>query len=356
MKILYSFNKKGVEAEFWTREIAAASTERYQFIPFNHDRYVSPLRYLRAQALDELWFHRDAGLLEMYRDVVKAIDTHGAEAIIVDNAMPYHPEFLRTLDIYKVLRTSDGPVTAYDRDFAYLHAYDHVLYHSPAYSPELTMAEKLAYVGAKRADFWPLAAFDAAMDPTQTEETIMKRERDIDVIFIGTPYRGKLPAFARVKKALGNRVLIRGFDTRYNLYFNAKYNFPGWIGGKVKQEEFSQLYLRSKIGFNVHNRGDYTVGSYRLFELPANGVMQISDGGIALDSFFQRGEEIVGYRDLDDMIDKIRWYLAHDEERERIAMNGFRRVMREHRVAQRMQQAGELIERGIQEARARRTA
>ena len=34
----------------------------------------------------------------------------------------------------------------------------------------------------------------------------------------------------------------------------------------------------AKIGFNVHNRGDYTVGNYRMFELPANGAMQIMSG------------------------------------------------------------------------------
>ena len=52
-------------------------------------------------------------------------------------AFPYHPEFLRTIPQYKFLRTSDGPLAAYDRDFAYVHAYDPVLYHSPAYSRDL---------------------------------------------------------------------------------------------------------------------------------------------------------------------------------------------------------------------------
>jgi spore maturation protein CgeB len=130
------------------------------------------------------------------------------------------------------------------------------------------------------------------------------------------------------------------------VYFNLRFGFPGWIR-PVQFSEYVPLYQRTKIGFNVHNRGDYTVGSYRLFELPANGVMQISDGGQYLNHFFEAGEEIIGYRGVDDLIDKIRYYLAHDAERQRIAMNGYRRVIRDHRFRDRMRQAGELIERAM---------
>jgi len=33
---MYSFNKKGYEAECWSREIAAASSSGVAFVPFNH--------------------------------------------------------------------------------------------------------------------------------------------------------------------------------------------------------------------------------------------------------------------------------------------------------------------------------
>ena len=88
-----------------------------------------------------------------------------------------------------------------------------------------------------------------------------------------------------------------------------------------------------------------------MFELPANGVMQISDGGPFLDNFYEPGREIVGYSSADDLIEKIRYYLEHDAERESIARAGFRRAMRDHRMKQRLRQAGELIESGMPEAR-----
>lgn len=348
MNIVYSFNKRGFEADFWSREIAAASNGEFRYIPFNHDPYLDPLLYVRAQLLDGLYFAKHPGLMRMYADFEKVLSDHRADAVIVDNCNPYHPDYLRKIGgVYKALRVTDGPLTAYDRDFAYLHAFDHVLYHSPAYSRDMGMAEKLRYCGAKRADFLPLGLFDAAFDPTQTEENILSGMRDIDILFIGALHVNKMPLVAKVKKAFGRRCRIHGLATlKKNLYFNAKYGIPGWVS-PVSFHEYVPLYQRAKIGFNVHNRGDYTVGSYRLYELPGNGVMQISDGGEHLDAFFKVGEEIARYGDADDLIGKLRYYLENDVERKAIALRGFRRAMREYRFASVMRTAGRLLREGM---------
>src|SRR5262249_53441609 len=156
----------------------------------------------------------------------------------------------------------------------------------------------------------------------------------------------KMPLLAKVKKAFGRRCRLHGLATlKRNVYFNAMFGFPGWVR-PIRIDDYVPLYQRSKIGFNVHNRGDYTVGSYRLFELPGNGVMQISDGGEYLDAFFKVGEEIVGYKGADDLIDRLRYYLAHVDERRTIALNGYRRVMRDHRIRDRLRQMAALIRQG----------
>jgi hypothetical protein len=343
MKILYSYNKRGAEAAFWRREIAAASDDRVTFVPFNHDPYVDTTRYLRAQALDELYFDQDAGLTRLYNEVQRRLAAESIDVLFADNCAPYHPDWLRRIDRFKVLRISDGPIAAYDRDFAYAHAYDLVLYHSPAYSRDMGIAEKLRYIKVQASAFMPLGVFDAAFSPALDEAAVFGHERDIDVIFIGAMHLGKMPFLAKVKKALGTRCRMHGLTSfKRNLYFNARYGFPGWIR-PVAQASYPSLYQRAKIGFNVHNRGKYTVGSYRLFELPANGVMQISDGDEHLGVFFDEGDEIVGYRDADDLIDKIRFYLNNDAERVRIARNAYRRTMRDYRIANVLRRTSGLI-------------
>jgi spore maturation protein CgeB len=351
LKVVYSYNKRGYEADYWQKEIAGASDARVTFVPFNHDPYLDVGLYTRAQLLDNLYSGRHAGLLRMYTDLEALLRRVGADALIVDNCFPYHPEFLRKLEVYKVLRTTDGPVTAYDRDFAYLHAYDHVMYHTRAYSADLTMPEKLAYCGARSHDFVPLGLFDAAYDGSRDEAGVFSRERDVDIVFIGAQYPEKMPLLAAVKKAFGRRFVMHGLTSwKRNLYFNVVHGVPGWIG-PIPFEQYVPLYQRAKIGINVHNRGKYTVGSYRLFDLPGNGVMQISDGGEYLGDFFSVGREVVGYDTEPELIEKIRHYLEHDEQRVAIARAGYRRVLQDYRFGDLLRCAAEVIREALDRRR-----
>jgi glycosyltransferase involved in cell wall biosynthesis len=343
LKILYSYNKHGAEAEFWQREIANASSETIQFIPFNHGQYINSFRYLRAQMLDNLYYVRDPELISLYSDLERCLHEEQIDALIVDNCPPYHPDWLRNLPIFKALRIADGPISAYDRDFAYAHAYDLILYHSPAYSCDMGMKEKLEYIGARKSVFWPHGVFDAAFDPDLPEKSLIDCDRDLDVVFVGALHREKMPFLAQVKRALGKRCRIHGLAShKQNIFFNARYGFPGWVTS-IQQSEYIPLYQRAKIGFNIHNRGKYTVGSYRLFELAANGVMQISDGDDYLNNFFEVDKEIVNYRNFDDLIDKINYFLFNDFERKRIATSAYRRVMRDYRMKDLLHKAALII-------------
>lgn len=344
MNILYAFYKSGFEADYWEREISAASDENFRFTCFNYASYLSPWKYARAQLLDNLYYAKDPALMRLYRDFEVMLQKNAIDAVIVDTMPAFHPDYLRRLPVYKILRIGDGPISAYDRDFAYLHAYDKVLYHSPAYSEDMNMEEKLHYCGATNVDFWPMTLFDQMFDTSKTAETILGHSRDIEIIFIGSLHVQKMAFIAKIKKALGSRLKMYGMaNLKKNVYYNLRYGFPGWVR-PVAFENYVPLYQRTRIGINIHNRGKYTIGSYRLFDLPGNGVMQLSDGGEYLDSFFREGEEIIGYENADDLIDKIRYYLANDSEREKIALNGYLRVMRDHHIKQRMRQLGELVQ------------
>jgi spore maturation protein CgeB len=213
------------------------------------------------------------------------------------------------------------------------------------------MSEKLDYCRAKRHDLWPLALFDSAFDSNLTERDLFSSPRKIDVVFVGSFARGKMPELARIKKYFGRRCVMHGLTSPLrNIYFNFKYGFPGWMT-PVPIDDFAKLYRQSKIGFNIHNRGKYTVGNFRLFELPANGVMQISDGGEFLQQFFAPDQEIISADDTETMIGKIDHFLAHDTERRDIAVAGYRAVLARHRFKSRMMELEELLKAGMADVR-----
>jgi len=60
-----------------------------------------------------------------------------------------------------------------------------------------------------------------------------------------------------------------------------------------------------------------------------------------LSEFFEPGKEIVMYHDIDDLIDKCRYYLTHENERERIRQAGLKRARGEHSWQRRFSDAFE---------------
>jgi spore maturation protein CgeB len=109
------------------------------------------------------------------------------------------------------------------------------------------------------------------------------------------------------------------------------------LGGTLSDVEMIQLYSRSKInlGFstcgNTHQTGERIVQvRLRDFEVPMSGGFYMVEYMEELEEFFDIGKEIVCYTDAGDLAEKIKYYLAHDDERERIRKAGYERCLRDH--------------------------
>lgn len=81
----------------------------------------------------------------------------------------------------------------------------------------------------------------------------------------------------------------------------------------------------------------------RMFEATGTNVFLLTEHGDNLSRFFEIGREIETYRDKKELIDKIRYYLSHDYEREEIARRGFERCMAEHSLSVRAAQFDKYI-------------
>lgn len=346
MKIIYSFNKQGYEGQCWESEIRAASSEEATFYPFNHGEYLSPSFYDDSVKLDKLYQNGDQRLMRLYGELTRYVEEWKPDVLFVTNCPPYHPDFLRKLSLYKVLYSTDDPGATYMRTIPYLHAYDHVMFCAPGYSADFSLEEKMRYCGMINADWLPIAVMDFEFDTQQKEDMLFCHHRDIAAIYIGKPWRQKIDLLFRCKQALGKSLRIHGlFKWRHNLYVNARYGCPGWIR-PVSFPERVKLYQRSKVGLNMH-WNQYGFGNQRLFHLPANGVMQISDCRSLVGHVFKDGEEIVTYSSAEELIEKAQYYICHDAEREEIARKAYRRVIREYRFKTVMQRATQTIRSGM---------
>lgn len=89
------------------------------------------------------------------------------------------------------------------------------------------------------------------------------------------------------------------------------------------------------------NRDTYT---RRCFEIPACGRLMLAERTLDLQSMFKEDEEACFFSSDEELLQKVRWLLAHPEQRERIAEAGRRRVWADgHDVVSRAKKMLEFI-------------
>ena len=64
----------------------------------------------------------------------------------------------------------------------------------------------------------------------------------------------------------------------------------------------------------------------RVFDLTAAKTFLLEEEGIETREFFENGKDIVMFSSKEDLLEKVKYYLAHDEERERIAEAGYKKT------------------------------
>ena len=111
------------------------------------------------------------------------------------------------------------------------------------------------------------------------------------------------------------------------------------------------VYRQSKIVPHVHYNEEPADGiSLRPFEATGSGAMLICDDGRKdIFNVFKDGEEFVSFKDGDaeDFRKKVKYYLEHEDERQRIARNGYKKVMTAHTYNVRMKHMMDIATRQI---------
>lgn len=164
--------------------------------------------------------------------------------------------------------------------------------------------------------------------------TLTQEERDqwtCDVGFVGTLVPDNL--YSRRVRGLE---ALREFDLGIWSVHPVPESLHPHLRGRALGEHMLRILRASRIAFNTHGDFVYYGGNIRLFELAAIGAFQIADDLPGVREWFTPGENIVTYTDEADLRDKVAYYLAHPEERTRIADNAQAHVTTQHTYLKRM--------------------
>lgn len=150
---------------------------------------------------------------------------------------------------------------------------------------------------------------------------------------------------SRDRRRFGSEVSFvgGGYPARCELirYLNAHLHTPvrvwgrGWnhcrgVGsrGPLSLAESLKVYACSKLSLNLHHADTDDGFNMKFFEIPAAGGFQLCDWQPELGRI-PAGQALASYHDREDALEKIRYYLAHDEER-LAAARKVRTLMLEH--------------------------
>lgn len=226
--------------------------------------------------------------------------------------------------------------------------------YSASWAPHFTYVTTSDINGVRR--FREAGSHNAIYSPFGCNHEIFAKknlEKTYDVAFVGQfhPYRAW---WIRQVRRAGIKVAVWGH---------------GWDTGSVGEEELVRIFNQARINLNLSNsaswdmryvltlrrplwetlrtwkrtarslmRGDSKTREQvkgRHFEISACGGFQVSYYVEGLERHYRIGEEIALCVSPDDLIETIRYYLKHDDEREAIALRAYERTAREHTMERR---------------------
>ncbi len=97
-----------------------------------------------------------------------------------------------------------------------------------------------------------------------------------------------------------------------------------------------KIFKCSKINLNITHRGIKSGIPLRVFDILGCGGFLISNYQPEILDYFTPDEDLVLYESIPDLINKIDYYLAHEEERLKIAENGYKKVKQYHTYSSRL--------------------
>ncbi|HMZ46587.1 MAG TPA: glycosyltransferase [Chitinophagaceae bacterium] len=108
----------------------------------------------------------------------------------------------------------------------------------------------------------------------------------------------------------------------------------------VHNQEKSKAFMAAKIVLNNLHPAVINGVNKRTFEIPACGGLQFTSYRAALNELFEVGKEVVAYKDLEDLKNKIDYFINPQNEAERLQIieAGYKRAITEHTYEQRLNQ------------------
>ncbi len=148
-------------------------------------------------------------------------------------------------------------------------------------------------------------------------------KKKYDVTFIGAAYGLRIEY---VRFLISNNINVHLFGRGWEVYKDLSPNY----GGCPSHGEMIDIIAQSKINLNfiwTSRNPEETTIKGRTLEIAACNAFQLSNYTSEFENYgFSDGENISVFHDMDSLLEKVKYYLQHEEERNCIAQLSYKHV------------------------------
>jgi spore maturation protein CgeB len=178
--------------------------------------------------------------------------------------------------------------------------------------------EELPSLGTRKLLFQN-KAFDPLVHKPSLDCSLIKFKHD--VVFVGAYEAERLRSLLFVAQA-GIEVHIYGWVKPVNKQIHPLLHFHNHY---LHEEDYAGVFCCSKISLNFLRKMNRDLQTSRSIEIPACKGFMLAERSNEHLQLFEEGKEAEFFSGDTELLEKIRYYLLHEDERQKIAEAGYKR-------------------------------
>lgn len=252
--------------------------------------------------------------------VIQQIDSNRYDIVWIDKGITINPETLtyikrKSPGTIIVSYSPDNMALRHNQSQQYIECvslYDYIV------TNKSYIIEDLQKLGAKHVCFVNNSYEETFHHPFNlTDEE--RKELGGDVGFVGAWEKERCDSILYL---VDNGIKVRVFgDVKWNKYIGYSPNLD-IVGHLLRGEDYSKALQAFRISLCFLRKMNFDKQTTRSVEIPACGGFMLAERTDEHLAIFEEGKEAVYFSSNEELLEKCRYYLEHEEERNSIAMAG----------------------------------
>ena len=308
--------------EFYAKAFYEAAKECDDLEPLIFDNECLSETNRNKNLISKIEYHYKFGfeIFLLNRRLLKRCMDYKPDIVFLYNCTMVYPNTvkkLRKMGVYVALYSNDDPFSNYYSFYTWRHLKKSIKYCSHAYSYRERNISDYKKYGAKNVSI--LRSYYLKSRNYYIPDDQIKLDVP-EVVFLGHMESDERREYI---KALLDEGIAVGLNSAWDDF---EIGNELVVRFKTDSSKYNELLNKAKIAIVFLSKLNHDTYTRRCFEIPAVKTLMVAPYTDDLAEMYTDGKEIVFYHTKKEFVEKIKYYLEHDKERESVSQAGYDRL------------------------------